>query len=264
MNYWHTYFLTTIIYLVPCAGLLSNKFSLSINLTNLFLILGLISHSYFSYIITFNQGVNLNFSNALLVISLITVFLYMIVNFEKSFIGLEFLTLIPAIIIILFNPVFQNDHYITQYFSTNALIHVLTALIGYSFFTFGAIFSIFVNFIESDLHVKRNKGSIFSSYVSLLAIENKLFCIYWVGFILLTITIISGSYFSEELFGTSFIFNHKFLFSLLAWVLYGSLLIGRLMFGWRGKKAINLSLMAFTTLVLAYIGTKLIFEIVLS
>jgi len=75
---------------------------------------------------------------------------------------------------------------------------------------------------------------------------------------------LSGSLFSEELFGTAFVFNHKFLLSLIAWILYGGLLAGRHLFGWRGKKAINLSLAAFITLILAYVGTKFILEIVLS
>ena len=134
---------------------------------------------------------------------------------------------------------------------------------GYSFLAFGAIFSIFLKFIESDLHEK-NESSFFSSNLSILAMENQLFTIYWIGFILLSITMLSGSYFSEELFGAAFVLNHKFLLSSLAWLLYGGLLIGRAQFGWRGKKAINLSLSAFLILVLAYIGTKFILEIVLA
>ncbi|MDA0873411.1 MAG: cytochrome c biogenesis protein CcsA, partial [Proteobacteria bacterium] len=208
-------------------------------------------------------GINLNFSNALLIIGLITVLIYTVLNLRGNYYRLEFLTLIPVLAIILFNPIIQNDHYITQYFSLNALVHVLTALVGYSFLAFGAIFSIFLRFIENDLHEK-NDGSFFSSNLSILAMENQLFTIYWIGFILLSITMLSGSYFSEELFGAAFVLNHKFLLSLLAWLLYGGLLIGRAQFGWRGKKAINLSLSAFLILVLAYIGTKFILEIVLA
>jgi len=264
MDYWTAYFLTAILYIIPCIGLLSSKQQSHFKKISIVLILGLISHAYFAYLIIFDQGINLNFSNAILVISFITVLIYTILNLRGSYHRLEFLTLIPAIIIILFNPTIQNDHYITQYFSINALVHVLTALIGYSFFAFGAIFSIFLKFIETDLHDKKNKDSFFSSDLSILSIENQLFKIYWIGFILLTTTMLSGSLFSEELFGTAFVFNHKFLLSLIAWILYGGLLVGRHLFGWRGKKAINLSLAAFITLILAYVGTKFILEIVLS
>ncbi len=263
MDYWLAYFSTAILYIIPCIGLLSKKQLFKANKITFFLILGLLSHTYFAYLIIFNQGINLNFSNALLIIGLITVLIYTVLNLRGNYHRLEFLTLIPVIAIILFNPIIQNDHYITQYFSLNALIHVLTALVGYSFLAFGAIFSIFLRFIENDLHEK-NDGSFFSSNLSILAMENQLFTIYWIGFILLSITMLSGSYFSEELFGTAFVLNHKFLLSSLAWLLYGGLLIGRAQFGWRGKKAINLSLSAFLILVLAYIGTKFILEIVLA
>jgi len=243
--------------------LLSKKQLFKANKISFFLILGLLSHAYFAYLIIFNQGINLNFSNALLIIGLITVLIYTVLNLRGNYYRLEFLTLIPVLAIILFNPIIQNDHYITQYFSLNALVHVLTALVGYSFLAFGAIFSIFLRFIENDLHEK-NDGSFFSSNLSILAMENQLFTIYWIGFILLSITMLSGSYFSEELFGAAFVLNHKFLLSSLAWLLYGGLLIGRAQLGWRGKKAINLSLSAFLILVLAYIGTKFILEIILA
>ena len=88
--------------------------------------------------------------------------------------------------------------------------------------------------------------------------------IYWVGFILLTITLITGMSFSEEIFGSAFKFNHKFVFSILAWLVYGALVFGRALFGLRGRKAINLSLVGFVFLLLAYIGTKFVFEILLS
>ena len=124
-------------------------------------------------------------------------------------------------------------------------------------------FSLFLFFIEKDLHEK-NKNVIFSSTNSILDLEKKLFSIYWVGFILLTITLLTGISFSEELFGAAFKFNHKFVFSILAWLVYGALVLGRALFGLRGRKAIHLSLIGFVFLLLAYIGTKFVFEILLS
>jgi len=135
--------------------------------------------------------------------------------------------------------------------------------LGYSVLAFGAIFSLFLFFIEKDLHEK-NKNVIFSSTNSILDLEKQLFSIYWVGFILLTITLITGMSFSEEIFGTAFKFNHKFVFSILAWLVYGALLFRRTLFGLRGRQAIHLSLVGFIFLLLAYIGTKFVFEILLS
>ena len=263
MNYWTEYSLTLILYLIPCYDLITNQNKLSTSTKNGALFLGLVSHLLLSNQIMIVNGINLNFLNALLIISFITVFIFWILNFKNKNKGLELVTLVPAIIIIAINPIFQNDHYITHYFSIGSITHILLAILGYSVLAFGAIFSLFLFFIEKDLHGKNN-NVIFSSTNSLLDLEKQLFSIYWVGFILLTITLITGISFSEEIFGSAFKFNHKFVFSILAWLVYGSLVFGRALFGLRGRKAINLSLVGFVFLLLAYIGTKFVFEILLS
>ena len=94
--------------------------------------------------------------------------------------------------------------------------------------------------------------------------ENFLFKIYWLGFILLTLTLLSGVLFSKEIFGTTLIMNHKFIFSVMAWFTYGAMLFGRIQYGWRGKKAVIISLIAFIFLFLAYFGTKFVLEILLK
>jgi len=263
MNYWTEYSLTLILYLIPCYDLITNQNKLSASIKNITLFLGLISHLLLSNQIIIVSGINLNFLNALLIISFITVFIFWILNFKNKNKGLELITLVPAIIIIAINPIFQNDHYITHYFSIGSLTHILLAILGYSVLAFGAIFSLFLFFIEKDLHEKNN-NVIFSSANSILDLEKQLFSIYWVGFILLTITLITGMSFSDELFGATFKFNHKFVFSILAWLVYGALLFRRALFGLRGRQAIHLSLVGFVFLLLAYIGTKFVFEILLS
>jgi ABC-type uncharacterized transport system permease subunit len=73
--------------------------------------------------------------------------------------------------------------------------------------------------------------------------------------------------FSEELFGKPFSFTyftqHKAVFAILSWLIYAALLAGRRIYGWRGRMALIWSLSGFATLLLAYVGTKAILEIVL-
>ena len=143
-------------------------------------------------------------------------------------------------------------------------LHVIVAILSYSLLTIGAIFSIFILLFEKNL-TKKNK--IFSNSISgfsLLSMESFLFKIYWFGFTLLSITLFSGVLFLNEIFGTTIIWNHKVIFSLMAWVTYGAMLFGRIKYGWRGKKAVIISLIAFTLLLLAYFGTKFVIEILLN
>ena len=93
--------------------------------------------------------------------------------------------------------------------------------------------------------------------------ERMLFRLIGIGFALLTLTVVSGVFFSEELFGTAFKFEHKTIFTLLSWVLFGVLLAGRRWRGWRGRTALSFTLTGFTTLLLAYVGSRFVMEVVL-
>jgi ABC-type uncharacterized transport system permease subunit len=97
----------------------------------------------------------------------------------------------------------------------------------------------------------------------LIEMENFLFNINKVGFILLTVTLGSGILFSEQVFGTPLQFKHKTVFSILAWVIYGLLLASKKLYGWRGRKSIYISLTAFLFLLLSYLGSKFVLEIIL-
>ena len=85
-----------------------------------------------------------------------------------------------------------------------------------------------------------------------------------VGFLLLTLTLVSGLFFADEVFGRPLVLNHKTVLSIVAWVIFAVLLLGRWRFGWRGRKAINWTLGGFAVLLLAYFGTKFILEFVVS
>ena len=141
-------------------------------------------------------------------------------------------------------------------------LHINVAILSYSLLTIGAILSIFILLFEKNLTTKI-LGSLTNNF-SLLSMEDFLFKIYWLGFILLSLTLLSGILFSNEIFGTTSIWNHKFIFSIMAWLAYGAMLFGRIQYGWRGKKAVIISLIAFIFLFLAYFGTKFVLEILLK
>tara|TARA_B100001758_G_C18074478_1_gene434973 strand:- start:124 stop:570 length:447 start_codon:yes stop_codon:yes gene_type:complete len=143
-------------------------------------------------------------------------------------------------------------------------LHVNVAILSYSLLTVGAIFSIFILLFENNLANKKKVFSFFSNSYSLLSMEDFLFKVYWLGFILLSITLFSGILFSSEIFGSAKIWNHKAIFSLMAWITYGTMLFGRTKYGWRGKKAVVISLLAFIFLFLAYFGTKFVIEVLLK
>jgi ABC-type uncharacterized transport system permease subunit len=84
------------------------------------------------------------------------------------------------------------------------------------------------------------------------------------GFVLLTLTLASGILFSEEIFGKALPWNHKTVFGIASWLIFAALLLGRHLYGWRGRTAIHWTLAGFISLMLAYVGVKFVLEVVLG
>jgi ABC-type uncharacterized transport system permease subunit len=143
------------------------------------------------------------------------------------------------------------------------MAHIAIAILAYSLFTFAALHALLMAIAERSLH---NKPTPFKlpSFPPLMVMESLLFRVITLGFILLTLTLLSGMLFSEEIFGKPLQFNHKTIFSIASWVIYGWLLYGRYQYGWRGIKAIRWTLVGFVLLMLAYLGSKFILQVLLN
>ena len=68
---------------------------------------------------------------------------------------------------------------------------------------------------------------------------------------------------SEEIFGRALRFDHKTIFTFAAWFVFGALLVGRTFFGWRGRTALRWTLTGFAMLMLAYVGSRFVLEVLL-
>jgi ABC-type uncharacterized transport system permease subunit len=98
----------------------------------------------------------------------------------------------------------------------------------------------------------------------LLTLERLTFRFATAGFILLSATLLAGVFFSEKLYGYgAFKWDHKTVFSILAWVVFAFLLLGRYRFGWRGRKAVRVLYIGSILLLLAYAGSRFVLEVIL-
>ncbi|CAM8429841.1 COG4137 ABC-type uncharacterized transport system, permease component [Candidatus Methylopumilus universalis] len=265
MEIWLPILITSLCYLTPSLLLFKKKIP-DKNLTNLNALLigiGLLAHfTILKASISFNP-MNLGFSNALIATSVFSIFIFWILNFNKNFNYLQPFLLIPSAFLLIIHPLFVSNHFLTTDLSPLFMTHIAIALLAYSLFTFSAYVAIFILIFEKKLHQKKKIDMILSGFQPLIEMENFLFNINKIGFILLTITLISGILFSEQLFGTPLQFNHKTVFSILAWLIYGLLLVGKRLYGWRGRNSIYISLTAFVFLLLSYLGSKFVLEIIL-
>ena len=142
--------------------------------------------------------------------------------------------------------------------------HLLISLLAYSLFTIAALQALIIAVLERRLHGGRLPPFL-QSLPPLLTMEQLLFRIIAVGFVLLTLTLGTGMFFSEELFGQPLnkLMTHKVASGIVAWCIFAALLVGRYVYGWRGRRALLWTLAGFLTLVVAYIGGKFVLEVVL-
>ena len=97
-----------------------------------------------------------------------------------------------------------------------------------------------------------------------LALERPLVRMIAAAFVFLTLTLVTGIAFSETLFGRALRFDHKTVFALLSWLTFGLLLAGRWRYGWRGRTALRWTLTGFVMLLLAYVGSRFVLEVLLG
>jgi ABC-type uncharacterized transport system permease subunit len=233
-----------------------------LKLHSIMIAFGLIIHAWLLYQTIFVDGYNLGFFNVLSAIAWLTVLIYWVADLNHKLTSLQAFVLPPAAIFALLPAANTTATLFPSAESPLFLAHIGIALLAYSLFTFATLHALLMMVAERSLH---NKPTLIKlpSFPPLMVMEGLLFKIIGVGFVLLTITLISGMLFSEEIFGKPMQFNHKTVFSIASWFIYGWLLYGRFRYGWRGLKAIRWTLGGFVLLLFAYVGTKFILEFIL-
>lgn len=141
--------------------------------------------------------------------------------------------------------------------------HVVVAMLSYSLYTLAVFHALLLATTERRLHHASLAGPD-NTGLPLLTQERLLFRMTTAAFVFLTLTMLSGALFSEQIFGKPFALSHKTVFGLAAWLLFAILLLGRSLRGWRGKIATRWILAGFTSLVLAYTGSRFVLEILLG
>lgn len=208
-------------------------------------------------------GMRFGFSLALSLILWLAIVLYWIESFYARMDGLQMLGLPLAALCVMLPPFFPGEPLVANAGSAMFRAHFLIAMLAYSLFTLAAMHAVLMAIAESNLHRGR-LTPLLSGLPPLLTMEALLFRMIHIGFALLTLTLASGILFSETLFGKPLSFTHKTVFAIISWFIFGHLLAGRHFFGWRGRKALRWTLAGFAALLLAYVGSRFVLEVILG
>jgi len=139
--------------------------------------------------------------------------------------------------------------------------HIAMATTAFAFLTIGMALAIAQVVVDHRLRSRQPLG-LLKILTPIESLESGCFQSILAGFLVLTLALVSGAFFVENLFAQHLV--HKVSLAIIAWLVFGVLLLGRLKFGWRGRKALRWTFAGYTLLGLSYFGSKIILENVLG
>ena len=205
----------------------------------------------------------IGFGDALTVVAWLMVLLYWCGSFFYPLKGLQLLLYPCAALSMLLAAVWPGQHMGYSVHNLPFMLHISAALLAYGLFGIITLLAVLMLVLNRQLH-RRKMSAMMVSLPPLLSIEKLMFQGLWAGFVLLTVAVVSGTFFAEAVFGQPAAFTHKTVFGVISWLIYAVILFKHHTQAWRGKKAAQWMLVAFACLMLAYIGSKFVLEIVLQ
>ncbi len=139
-----------------------------------------------------------------------------------------------------------------------APLHWLLGIASYGLFGVAVLHAFLLNRAERQMRRTPKPDAEVRGGVPLLRLERLTFRFVGAGFAVLTAAIVLGIWFSD-----SWRWDHKAVFSVLGWLVFAGLLAGRRAFGWRGRHATRVVYAGAVLLLLAYVGSRFVLEVVL-
>ena len=225
-------------------------------------VLALVTHAIWLYLHIFLvNGQNLPILNVLSLVSFIIALLSILVS-KRLNIGI-LLPVVFAFNILNFIAVaYLPSHYITHLEDNPQLgAHIIFALLAYSMLSIASLLAIQLAYL--DYRLKNHKAPLTQlNLPPLMTLEKSLFQFIFIGFVLLSCTLLTGFIFLEDMFATGT--AHKTYLSIIAWITYAIILWGHFSKGWRGRLIIYITIISSSLLTLAYFGSRFVREIILT
>ena len=207
-------------------------------------------------------GVNFSFMNALSLVIFSINAILLLASLLRPVDKLGVITFPLAALILLLKYAMPEDTRTVQVHSWPMTLHILASLLAYSFLNIAALQAILLAIQDACLRSRHPGGYLVRSLPSLQSMERLMFQLIGAGLILLTISLVTGFLYLENMFAQHL--AHKTVLSLLAWLVFAILMFGRIRHGWRGLIAIRWTLGGFIALMLAYFGSKMVLELILN
>lgn len=166
-----------------------------------------------------------------------------------------------AVVVLALEWALPSQSLFVEITSAGTAVHIVTSVLAFGLLSIAGVYALFVEIIDHFLR-RHHLNPLVQALPALSVLERLLFRLIAIGFVLLTLSLGSGLAFVNDLFAQHL--AHKTVLSIIAWLVFGTLLWGRWRHGWRGRKAVRFSLAGIFFLLLAYFGSKLVLEVILD
>ena len=211
----------------------------------------------------FQQQNNFNFSlfSAASIISSLVALLLLLATLNNPVEKLGLAVFPLASLSLLATLLFTDNEYAIQINNWQMGTHILSSIIAFSLLNIAALQAILLAIQDQQLRKHPPKRFI-QTLPPLQTMESLLFQMIATGLVFLTLSLVTGFIFIEDLFAQHL--AHKTILAIVAWITFSSLLVGKIRYGWRGQTAVKWTLAGFSLLLLAYFGSKLALELILN
>lgn len=189
------------------------------------------------------------FGNSLSLIALLGSTILLLTNINKNTETLG-IFIFPLAALTTLLPIALNDSHSLPYELGS---HVLISISAYSIMGLATAQAILYSVQERRFRTKQ-LSTVLKALPPLQVMEKTLIQLIIIGFIFLSFALLSGVFFIENMFAQQLV--HKTFFAIMAWLVYAVFLVGRVQRGWRGQKAAKYSILAYSLLILSYVGTQ--------
>ena len=212
-------------------------------------------------LIIFPQGLNLGFFHVFSLTAWLVSTLVMFSALRQPVENLGIVVLPITALALLLQTLGLGESNQLTFDSLGVKLHILLSIFAFSLLTIAAIQAILLAIQTRHLR-NRHPGGFIRALPPLETMEHLLFRMIGLGYLLLTLALLTGATFIQDIFAQHLV--HKTVLGVAAWVVFAILLWGRWRFGWRGRVAVRWTLSGFAVLLLAYFGSKLVLELILK
>lgn len=205
-------------------------------------------------------GLNLGFYNALSLMSWTVALIVMLASLSKPLENLALIIFPAASLTLVLEILFPSSRILPDSLPVGLRVHVLLSVCAYSLLTIAALQAFLLAL--QDRQITRKHPASIMRMPPMQLMEELLIQIIAIGFFILSLSLATGLMFLHDITDQHLV--HKTVLSVLAWLIFGILLLGRWIWGWRGKRAIRWTIGGFVALLLAYFGSKLVLELILN